>query len=287
MKRSKASFQYPFDQLINPCLRALHALGGSGTNDEIEAQVAKLLKLSDKQINEIHRGNVTKLDYRLRWARNYLKRAGLLDNSARGVWSLTKKGKSLKKVDDVQKLVHQVSALSAAARKRKQFKDAAPEDEDEVDELNWQEDLLHAVKAMSAAAFERLSQRLLRELGFKNVEVTGKSGDGGIDGKGILNIGSIITFRVVFQCKRYRHTVAAAVVRDFRGAVQGRADKGLLITTGTFTRDARTEAQRDGALAVDLMDGSELAQKLKELRLGVGVEMVERVKIDSEWFKKI
>jgi restriction system protein len=275
-----AAFEYTFDQLINPCLKALHNLGGSGTNDEIEAEVAKLLKLNDKQVNEIHRGNVTKLDYRLRWARNYLKRAGLLENSARGVWSLTKKGKSLKKVD-VTELVRRV------ARKRKQFKEAAGEDEGEVDELNWQEDLLDVIKAMPAAAFERLSQRLLRELGFKNVEITGKAGDGGIDGKGILNIGSIITFRVVFQCKRYRHTVAAGVIRDFRGAVQGRADKGLLITTGTFTRDARTEAQRDGALALDLLDGNELAAKLKELRLGVGVEMVERVKIDSEWFKKI
>lgn len=281
-----AAFEYTFDQLINPCLQALHNLGGSGTNDEIEAEVSKLLKLSEDQANEIHRGNVTKLDYRLRWARNYLKRAGLLDNSSRGVWSLTDKGKSLKKVD-VKELVRQVAALSATAKKRKQFEEPAEETEDEVDELNWQEDLLDVIKAIPAAAFERLSQRLLRELGFKNVEITGKAGDGGIDGKGILNIGSIITFRVVFQCKRYRDTVSAGVVRDFRGAVQGRADKGLLITTGTFTRDARAEAQRDGALAIDLMDGNELAQKLKELALGVTVEMVERVTVNAEWFQNL
>jgi restriction system protein len=188
---------------------------------------------------------------------------------------------------DTKEVVRQVSALSAAGRKRKQFKEPTEEEEDEVDELNWQQDLLDVIKAMPAAAFERLSQRLLRELGFKNVEITGKAGDGGIDGKGILNIGSVITFRVVFQCKRYRDTVSAGVVRDFRGAVQGRADKGLLITTGSFTRDARAEAQRDGALAIDLMDGNELAQKLKELGLGVGVEMVEEVTIDAEWFQKI
>jgi restriction system protein len=281
-----ATFDYTFDQLINPCLEAVHNLGGSGTNDEIEAEVSKSFKLTEGQINEIHRGNVTKLDYRLRWARNYLKRAGLLDNSSRGVWSLTDKGKASRKVD-TKELVRQVAALSAAAKKRRQFKEPAEEEKDEVDELNWQQDLLDVIKAMPAAAFERLSQRLLRELGFKNVEITGKVGDGGIDGKGILNIGSIITFRVVFQCKRYRDTVSAGVVRDFRGAVQGRADKGLLITTGTFTREARSEAQRDGALAIDLMDGNELAQKLKELRLGVGVEMVEQITISADWFQKL
>jgi restriction system protein len=140
---------------------------------------------------------------------------------------------------------------------------------------------------MQPAAFERLSQLLLRELGFKNVEVTGKSGDGGIDGKGILNIGSVISFHVVFQCKRYRHTVTPTIVRDFRGALQGRADKGLIITTGAFTREAKSEAQRDGALAIDLMDGNELAQKLKELGLGVTIEKVEMVEINREWFRSI
>ena len=138
---------------------------------------------------------------------------------------------------------------------------------------------------MEPDAFERLCQRLLRELGFKNVEVTGRSGDGGIDGKGILNIGSVITFRVVFQCKRYKDSVSSNVVRDFRGAVQGRADKGLIITTGSFTRDARAEAQRDGALTIDLLDGNELAQKLKDLGLGVKVIMVEEVSINTEWFR--
>jgi restriction system protein len=122
-------------------------------------------------------------------------------------------------------------------------------------------------------------------LGFKNVEVTGRSDDGGIDGKGILNIGSVITFSVVFQCKRYKGSVSAGAVRDFRGAVQGKADKGLLITTGTFTRDARVEAQRDGALAIDLLDGNELASRLKDLRLGVTVEQVERVTVTPEWYK--
>ena len=268
---------------MNPCLRAIHALGGSGTNAEIEEEVARILSLSENEVNYIHRGNVTKLDYLLRWARNYLKRAGILENSARGVWSLTEKGQKVKEIDP-REIVRQITAIDMA-RRRRTVKEPDSDIQDEVQELSWQDELLELIKGMPANSFEKLSQRLLRELGFKNVEVTGRSGDGGIDGKGILNIGSIITFRVVFQCKRYKGSVSAGAVRDFRGAVQGKADKGLLITTGTFTREARAEAHRDGALAIDLFDGSDLASKLKELRLGVGVELVEKITINPEWYK--
>ncbi len=277
------TFDYSFDDLLNPCLTAFHNLGGSGTNAEVEEEVIRILNLTDEEASDIHRGNVTKLNYRLRWARNYLKRDGILENSARGVWALTEKGQGLKEVDQ-KKLVRRITALDTANR-NKELVEPQDDQQDEVDELNWQEGLLDIIKQIPPDAFERLSQRLLRELGFKNVEVTGRSGDGGIDGKGILNIGSVITFRVVFQCKRYKDSVSSSVVRDFRGAVQGRADKGLLISTGSFTRDARAEAQRDGALAIDIMDGNELAQKLKDLGLGVKVKMVEEVTINEDWFK--
>jgi restriction system protein len=213
-------FKYKFDDLMNPCLQAIHALGGSGTNSEIEQEVAQILRLSEDEVNDIHRGNVTKLDYRLRWARNNLKRAGILENSARGVWSLTKAGQKVKEINP-KEVVRRVTA------RRTTVKEAGSGIDDEVEELSWQDELLEVIKAMPAHSFEKLSQRLLRELGFKNVEVTGRSGDGGIDGKGILNIGSIISFRVVFQCKRYKGSVSAGAVRDFRGAVQGKADKGF------------------------------------------------------------
>ena len=281
-------FNYTYDDLFNPCLKAIHHLGGSGTNSEIENGVIEILQLSDEEVEDIHRGNTTKLSYRLAWAKNYLKSDGLLENSARSVWALATEGQACKEVDQ-KELVRKRKALEVAQKKQSQESKETAEGEGGVEqpELEWQEQLIEVVKQISPEAFERLSQRLLRELGFKNVEVTGKSGDGGIDGKGILNIGSIITFRVVFQCKRYKESVPTSVVRDFRGAVQGRADKGLLISTGNFTRDARAEAQRDGALAIDLMDGYELAQKLKELGLGISVEMVEKVTIDEDWFNRI
>lgn len=140
---------------------------------------------------------------------------------------------------------------------------------------------------LSPAGFERLIQRVLRETGFVQVEVTGRTNDGGIDGKGIAKINGILSFHVVFQCKRYQGAVSAPQVRDFRGAMIGRADKGLFITTGYFTREAIKEATRDGAPTIDLVDGEKLAEKLKELALGVKIQTIEKVVIEADWFDTI
>jgi restriction system protein len=139
---------------------------------------------------------------------------------------------------------------------------------------------------MEPAAFERLCQRLLREAGFIKVEVTGRSGDGGIDGIGVLRM-NLVSFQVLFQCKRWKGSVGAAVVRDFRGAMVGRADKGLVITTSSFTSEARREATRDGAPAIDLIDGEMLCQLLKEHNLGLSVQMVEQVELDEIFFQTV
>ncbi|MEZ4852435.1 MAG: restriction endonuclease [Bacteroidia bacterium] len=158
---------------------------------------------------------------------------------------------------------------------------------DEIEEFAWQDKLIETIRNIKPDQFERLCQRLLRELGFVNVEVTGRTNDGGIDGKGIVKIGGVLSFHVVFQAKRYKGSVSSPVIRDFRGAMSGRADKGLILTTGSFTREAKKEATRDGAIPIDLIDGNEFAERLKELNLGVSVELVEEVKIKMEWFKNI
>jgi restriction system protein len=138
----------------------------------------------------------------------------------------------------------------------------------------------------AAGRFERLAQRILRESGFVKVEVKGKSGDGGIDGIGVLRV-NLLSFQVFFQCKRYKDSVSAGAIRDFRGAMVGRTDKGLFITTGRFTPDAKKEATRDGAPPIDLIDGEQLCEILKTLRLGVKSEMVEQVTVDPDAFKGI
>src|SRR5947207_5993463 len=262
----------------------MRELGGSASVSEQENKVAELLNLSDAEAAEIHRGNRSKLSYRLAWARNYLKRAGLLENSARGVWALTGQGRAEEKVDakTINRLVKSLDAEQSSTLEKRE-KGAPPP------ELRWEDEALETIKQISPKAFETLCQRLLRESGFIQVEVTGRSGDGGIDGRGVVRVSGILSFHVIFQCKRYKDTVSAAAVRDFRGAMVGRADKGLLITTGTFTRDARAEAHRDGAPPLDLIDGEELVQKLKDLRLGIGVTCRASAdeNVNTEWFKNL
>ena len=156
----------------------------------------------------------------------------------------------------------------------------------EDDSTDWQQVLLNVVREMEADAFERLAQRLLREAGFIKVEVRGKSGDGGIDGVGVLRV-NLVSFQVYFQCKKWKGSVGSKEIRDFRGALQGRADKGLFITTGNFTSQASEEATRDGAIAIDLIDGERLCDLLRQYELGVKTEMIEKVVVSSDWFKGI
>lgn len=253
---------------------------------EIEEQVSEILQLSEEEANDIHRESTTKLSYRLAWARNYLKRYGLLENSSKGVWALTEKGKAISVVDknQVKRAVVKLDKEERQVKEKPSPLDLESASE-ELIEFSWQEELIEAVKKISPEKFERLCQRLLRELGFLNVEVTQRSNDGGIDGQGLIRLGGVLSFHVVFQAKRYQGSVGSSVVRDFRGAMIGRADKGLILTTGNFTREAKKEANRDGAPPIDLIDGNEFADKLKELRLGVEVELVEKVKIKKDWFE--
>jgi len=279
-------FKYKYDELFNPVLQALHLLGGSGTNDEIEEKLVEVLKLSNEEIEDIHRGNTTKLSYRSAWARNYLKRLGLVENSSRAVWVLTPEGRNTKEIDRAQakKIVKNLSGVKKQTPKDEPTVETISE---ELIELSWSDQLIELIKKLEPSAFERLSQRLLRELGFNSVEVTGKSGDGGIDGVGVFKLSGVLSFHVVFQCKRYAGSVSSSAIRDFRGAMIGRSDKGLFITTGTFTRDARQEAQRDGAPPIDLIDGKAFAEYLRKLGLGVKVKVIEEVSVDDSWFKDI
>ncbi|KKP91810.1 MAG: Restriction endonuclease, partial [Parcubacteria group bacterium GW2011_GWA1_36_12] len=206
-----------YDGLFNPLLEALHELGNSASVSELEEKVAEILKLSDAEISEIHRGNRTKLSYRLAWARNYLKRFGLLENSSRGVWSLTSKGVETKSVDkdEVNKTVKNIDKTEVDDEVQETGKS-------DTKQPDWQDELLEILKSLDPSEFERLCQRVLREAGFIQVKVTGKSGDGGIDGTGIVRIGGFLSFKVIFQCKRYQGTVTSQQIREFKGTMVGR-----------------------------------------------------------------
>jgi restriction system protein len=271
-----------FDALMGPTVAALKALGGSASNEELHDWIADHLKVSSSARDELHADtSMTELRYRLHWARSYLKAFGAINNSERGVWTLTEAGEKVTDAD--------VPLIKKAFRERLAKRKAAREDtpDDEADgPISWTEQLLGTLKAMRADAFERLCQRLLRESGFIKVEVTGRAGDGGIDGIGVLRV-NLVSFHVLFQSKRWKDTVGPGVVRDFRGAMVGRADKGLIITTGAFTVEARREATRDGAPAIDLIDGEALCSLLKDIKLGVRVRLVEEIEIDPAFYDAI
>ena len=269
------------EKLFNPLLKTLRQLGDSASNSEMEDKVAEILNLTEEEKNEIHRGSRTKLSYNLAWARTYLKLYGLLERSARGVWSLTAKGKKAENIDadDIGKYVRELGYGNSVSET-----EIIEEREIKEERKPWQDRLLEEIMKLSPEAFERLCQRVLREAGLVQVKVTGRSGDGGIDGKGIVKIGGLLTFPIIFQCKRYSGSVPVAQVRDFRGAMEGRADKGLFITTGTFSFDAREEATREGANPIDLIDGEMLVEKMKELGLGIQIKTEEVVEIDKDWF---
>ena len=281
-----------YQELMNPTINAIRSRGGSASNNEIADQVISDLNLPSHITEEPHgKGGQTELKYRLGWSRSYLKRYGLIENSTRGVWSLTSKGHETESVDPQTVSKYVRSLLNTEPESTDEEVSIDHEDgiaEDTAEETAaWRENLLELLLEIPFDAFERLCQRLLRESGFIEVEVTGKSGDGGIDGQGIIRLAGLISFPVLFQCKRYSGSVNASAVRDFRGAMQGRADKGLILTTGSFTSGANKEATRDGAPPIDLIDGTLLVELLRELQLGVNKRMVEVVEIDENWFKSI
>ncbi|MGK3954811.1 restriction endonuclease [Arthrobacter sp. R4] len=275
----------PYQDFLWPAVVALRTLGGSASIDELLEQVIVQQRYSEEQQAVLHGdGPRTEIGYRLAWARTYLKGMGLAENSQRGVWSLTEAGLNVEpeQIEPLRQKYIAASRSKNGARPRR--KDSTPESEG-FDE-SWEDQLLGRIMRLSPASFERLAQRLLREAGFTNTQVTGRSGDGGIDGLGVYRL-SLVSFPIFFQCKRYVGSVGAGDVRDFRGAMAGRGDKGLVITTGTFTAEAKKEATRDGAPPLDLIDGSTLCTLMKEYGLGVIVttRAVEDVSIDEEFFE--
>ncbi len=278
-------------QMFNTVLAALRKLGGSGSIQEVNETATDLLDLAPEALGRLHnpeQGNQTEVEYRLAWARTYLKKYGLIDNSSRGVWVLTGKAEGVIEVNPAEV----IRFVREQSRKKAENSDVeneiGTEEEEALGHHNWRTRLHQLLTTeIKPDAFERLVQRLLRESGFTQVEVTGRSGDGGIDGKGIAKIHGLMSFHVIFQCKRYQGVVSSSEIRDFRGAMVGRADKGLFITTGTYSREAIKEAMRDGAPPIDLLDGDQLADKLKEMGLGIKVEMVEKITVESDWFQSI
>ena len=160
-----------------------------------------------------------------------------------------------------------------------------PEPERPKPLVNWQEMLKRQVLELHPGAFEHLTCDLLTASGLTAVEVTGGAGDGGIDGIG-YRLALLDSFPVYFQCKRYQGSVNPSQVRDFRGAMDGRAGHGILVTTGSFSSAAREESERPGAKSIELIDGDALTMLMRQLQLGVVLddEGDRVVAIDGAYF---
>ena len=260
------------NELMSPTIDAIKQLGGSANTDEIYEKIVENLKLNDSLVEVINgKTGQSELQYNLAWVRTVLKNKGILTKGGKGIWVLTEN-----------------TPAEIIIEKKTKIKKIEEQDaEEEVSEAEkWKKAAIEIItEKLTPSSFERLIQRILREKGFTQVEVTGKTGDGGIDGRGIAKINGILSFHIIFQCKRYKGKVPSSDIRDFRGAMVGRTDKGLFITTGSFTRDAIREANRDGAPAIDLMDGDKIAEKLKELNLGIDVELREHITVNEKWFE--
>lgn len=274
MAKRKNTEGTKFLRYFGPLLDALRKLGGSGSPDEVVEQIAADLRLSDDEQNETVPSGGSRLKTNVAWARFYLVREGLLDSSKRGVWSLTEQGRSTHvSVEQAGEIFSRWVKVFDVQRKSKST-DTEPIAEQVAEasgapSKDYRAEALQVLLALPPAGFERLAQRLLREAGFTQVAVTGQTGDGGIDGYGTLQINHLVSFKVLFQCKRYTNSVSSPQVRDFRGAMAGRADKGIIITTGTFTAEAKREATRDGVPPIELIDGDKLLDMLENLELGL------------------
>lgn len=270
-----------FTRWMGPLLETLRQLGGSVRPREASNHIAATLGLSELLLDATTRTGQDRFHNQVAWARQYLVWEGLIDASRRGIWTLTPKGAETSLTEEQSRVlflkwvaVHQETRRAvqdeiASAPVSSEIDKAAvvsvPTISDEVEEVQ----LLEVLRSLTPSGFERVCQRLLRESGFESVVVTGRSHDGGIDGVGVLQLNPFVRIKVLFQCKRYKGTVSRAEVGDFRNAMLGRAEKGIFITTGRFSKDAMLEANRDGAPPIELVAGEALVELFERVSLGV------------------
>jgi restriction system protein len=269
-----------FVQFFSPVIEALKELDGSGRPSEVREVISRQLNISESDKTELLDGGAPRFDNQVAWARFYLVKEGLVDSSKRGVWSLSDRGREIESLSFDESLAifrriqsefqpERISEQESTQLEEIVEETIAPNDTAVSDDSSYRKKLLEVLLSLPPAGFERLCQRLLRESGFEQVVVMGRSGDGGIDGQGILQINPFVSFKVLFQCKRYTGSVSSSQVRDFRGAMMGRADKGIILTTGTFTSDSQKEAVRDGVPPIELVHGDKLLDMFENLELGL------------------
>lgn len=274
--------------MYGPLLDALREAGGEAQGRVIARLVADRVLGGTPERDEELKSGGNMAENEVAWARSDLREIGLFDGSIRGVWKLTEEGwkTHVANLDEARKLRDKAREIRKERFKLAKLEAAEVDLEEkapsEDEEPGTGSSLIDTIRTLPPTGFERLCQRILRESGFADVTVTGKSGDGGIDGHGVLQINELVSFRVLFQCKRYQGSVGSGEIRNFRGAMSGRTDKGIFITTGSFTSEAQKEAVRDGVPPIELVDEYKLVSLMERLKLGVKPRTVYDV--DEDFF---
>lgn len=267
-----------------PILEVLKENGGAGDTSEIIDKVIDKLQIPEEAVAQMNNSGQSTVRNRIQWARFYLSKAGLLNIEKRGIWELTQEGFDHKlisheQVYDLFRKIHKQYEGVKPAKSRKEEVEIENVEGSEFESVK----LLNILKTLTAAGFEKICKRLLTEIGIHDIVITGRSGDQGIDGIGVIKLNDVVNFNIVFQCKKYKEAVAPHDVRDFRGAMQGRADKGLILTTGRFTAEGKKEATRDGVPPIELIDGERLVELFEKYE--IGLKPVTVYQIVPEFFK--
>jgi restriction system protein len=293
MKRQR---QAEFVKWMGPILDALRHLGGSGTPQEVSEKIAETHNISDGKREELTASGIPRFHNQVCWARQYLVWEGYIESSKRGVWTLSSTGSKKRLSDEeARQLFLKWVGIFTKRRKAKQqtvkeeippTKTNATYEEPHQETTSYKERLVSILRSLSARGFEELCLLLLRENGFENLRLTSRGKDGGIDGISTLRINPFVSFKVLFQCKRYngKYPIKREQIGDFRNAMLGRADKGIFITTGYFSAEAEREANREGVPPIELVDCEKLIEMFEKTEFGL--RAVTTYEIELQFFEK-
>ena len=263
-----------------PLIQTLRDAGGAGTTSDIIDEVIERMDIPESELEVTLKSGAPKVRNAIQFARLYLVKSEIMDSSIRGLWKLTEKGYEVElNAENIYRIFKKVQTTLIDNRKsQEEISDPNKEliniDDQEVEDESHQTILINILKSLTAKGFELVCKRLLTEIGIENVQIIGNPNDHGIDGTGILRINDVVSFTVIFQCKKYKDSVAPNYIRDFRGTMQGRADKGIFITTGRFTNESKKEAKRDGVPPIELIDGEKLVNLFEKYELGLKPKIV-------------
>ena len=302
-----------FQTFMLPVLREF-ADGAEHVYKNVRERVAAALRLSPEDLaDRIASGKKTRVDDRASWAHVYLKQAGLLRSSRRGVYQITSRGqqvltsppekitvdfleqfpeylefKARRRLVDGEASVAPVASATHLATQSALTPDEQIRAGYELLRASLAAQLLERVRQASPAFFEQLVVDVLRAMGYGGTEedaarVVGQSGYGGIDG--IIKEDRLGLESIYVQAERWEATVGRPTVQQFAGALHGqRARKGVMITTSNFSREA-IEYAKASQITIVLVDGVQLADYMVEFGVGVSdVDTIKLKRLDEDYF---